>query len=160
MMLAAVVIGLGATLVMDAWNLFLKRALGIPSLNFCLLGRWIRHMPEGTFRHSSIAAAAPKPRECLVGWVAHYTIGVSLAAVFVGLASSAWLEGPTLLPAIAYGLATVASPFLVLQPALGLGIASSRAPHPMRARLKSTATHLVFGVGLWVAAIGVSALMP
>ena len=29
--LAAVAIGLGASLVMDLWNLFLKRAFGIPS---------------------------------------------------------------------------------------------------------------------------------
>ena len=38
----AIVIGLGATLVMDFWNLFLKRAFGIQSLDFCLLGRWLR----------------------------------------------------------------------------------------------------------------------
>ncbi len=45
--LGAVAIGMGATLVMDLWNLFLKRMFGIPSLNYCLLGRWLRYMPEG-----------------------------------------------------------------------------------------------------------------
>lgn len=44
--LGAITIGIGATLLMDLWNLFLKRAFGIPSLNYCLLGRWLRHMPE------------------------------------------------------------------------------------------------------------------
>ena len=34
----AIAVGLGATLVMDLWNLFLKRAFSIPSLNYCLLG--------------------------------------------------------------------------------------------------------------------------
>lgn len=33
--LGAIVIGIGATLVMDLWNLFLKRAFSIPSLNYC-----------------------------------------------------------------------------------------------------------------------------
>ena len=39
--------GIGATLLMDFWNLFLKRAFSIASLNYCLLGRWLRHMPGG-----------------------------------------------------------------------------------------------------------------
>ena len=34
-----VAVGVGATLVMDLWNLFLKAAFGIPSLDLCLLGR-------------------------------------------------------------------------------------------------------------------------
>jgi hypothetical protein len=69
------------------------------------------------------------------------------------LSGSAWLARPTLLPALLYGLATVAFPFFVMQPALGLGMASSRAPHPTHARLKSLATHLVFGVGLYICAL-------
>jgi len=89
--LGAIAIGLGATLLMDLWNLFLKRAFGIPSLNYCLLGRWLRHMPAGTFRHASISAASPKPFECTVGWIAHYTIGVVFALVFVVLLSGGWL---------------------------------------------------------------------
>ncbi len=149
---AAATIGVGATLLMDVWNLFLKRALGIPSLDFCLLGRWIRHFPEGTFRHASIRAAARKPRECTVGWLAHYTIGIVFALVFVTLTSSEWLAQPTLLPALTYGLVTVVSPFLILQPSFGLGIAASRAPDPRGARVKSLMTHLVFGFGLYVSA--------
>jgi hypothetical protein len=151
--MASVMIGVGATLCMDAWNLFLKRALGIPSLDFCMLGRWIRHFPEGTFRHASIGAAGRKSRECMVGWLAHYTIGVLFALGFVALTSSDWLARPTLLPALVYGIVTVVSPFLILQPSLGLGIAASRTPHPARARLKSLMTHVVFGLGLYVSAL-------
>ena len=153
--LGAVAIGIGATLVMDLWNLFLKRTFGIPSLDYCLLGRWLRHMPGGTFRHASIAAAPRKPLECTVGWIAHYTIGVAFALVFV-LASGDWLARPTLLPALLYGIGTVVFPFFVMQPSLGLGIAASRTPKPTQARLKSLATHAVFGVGLYVCALGVS----
>jgi hypothetical protein len=154
--LGAITIGLGATLVMDLWNLFLKRAFGIPSLNYCLLGRWLRHMPGGTIRHENIAAAPQKALECTVGRIAHYTIGAVLALVFVALASGDWLARPTLLPALLYGLGTVVFPFLVMQPSLGLGIASSRTPKPMQARLKSLVTHTVFGVGLYVCALGLS----
>ena len=154
--LGAIAIGIGATLLMDLWNLFLKRAFSIPSLNYCLLGRWLRHMPGGTLRHVSIAAAQQKPFECTVGWIAHYTIGVVFALVFVFLTSGDGLARPTLLRALLYGIATVIFPFFILQPSLGLGIAASRTPKPMQARLKSLVTHTVFGVGLYVCALGVS----
>ena len=153
--LGAIGIGIGASVLMDLWNLFLRRAFGIPSLNYCLLGRWLRHMPAGTLRHASIAAAEQKPFECTVGWIAHYTIGVAFALVFVVLGGD-WVAHPALLPALLYGIATVIFPFFIMQPSLGLGIAGSRTPKPTQARLKSLATHTVFGVGLYVCALGVS----
>ena len=154
--MGAIAIGIGATLVMDLWNLFLKRTFNIPSLSYCLLGRWLRHMPGGTLRHASINAASQKSYECTVGWIAHYTIGVLFALVFVALASGDWLARPTLLLALLYGVVTVVFPFFIMQPSLGLGIAASRTPKPMQARLKSLVTHTVFGIGLYLCALGVS----
>ncbi len=144
---------------MDLWNLFLKRAFGIPSLNYCLLGRWISHMPAGTLRHANIAAAPPKSHECMSGRIAHYTIGVVLALVFVALTSGDWLARPTLLPALLYGIGTVVFPFFIMQPSFGFGVAAARTPQPTQARLKSLATHTVFGVGLYLCALGVSYLL-
>ena len=158
--LSGIAIGVGATVIMDAWNLFLKRMVGIQSLNFCLLGRWIGHMPRGVFKHQSIAAAEPTSFECVVGWLAHYSTGVTLAVVFVLLGSGDWLARPTLLPALFYGIVTVVFPFFVVQPSLGLGMASSRTPNPAQARLKSLMTHTVFGVGLYVSALGVRYALP
>jgi len=157
--LGAIAVGIGATVVMDLWNLFLGRVFRIPSLNYCLLGRWLRHMPGGTFRHASIAAAPQKTFECTVGWIAHYTTGVVFTLVFVFLASGDWLARPTFLPALLYGIATVVFPFFIMQPSFGLGVASSRTPNPTKARLKSLVTHTVFGVGLYVCALGVSYLL-
>jgi hypothetical protein len=156
--LSAAAIGIGASLIMDLWNVLLKRTLGLPSLDYCLLGRWIRHMPEGTFWHASIASAPRKPLECMVGWMAHYTIGAILALGFVLVTAPDWLERPTLLPALLYGVGTVVLPFFVMQPALGLGVAASRTPHPMQARVKSLVTHTVFGVGLYSCALGLTYL--
>jgi hypothetical protein len=153
LLFGAIAVGIGATLLMDLWNLFLKRAFGIPSLNYCFLGRWLGHIPTGTFRHASIGAAARKPFECTVGWIAHYTIGITFAVALVAATSGSWLAEPTLLPALLYGIATIVFPFFVLQPSLGLGVASSKAPKPAQARLKSLATHTVFGVGLYACAM-------
>ena len=132
----AIAIGIGATLIMDLWNLFLKRAFSIPSLNYCLLGRWLRHMPGGTFRHASITAAPQKPFECTVGWIAHYTIGVVFALVLVVLTSGDWLARPTLLLALLYGIGTVVFPFFIMQPSFGLGIGRQRVQPPAQLVLR------------------------
>ena len=47
------------------------------------------------------------------------------------------------------GIASLAAPFLVMQPAMGYGIAASRTPKPAAARLRSLTTHAVFGLGLY-----------
>ena len=155
-LVVAVVVGLGATLFMDLWALLLKHAFGIPSADYCLVGRWLRHMPEGTFTHASIAAASKKRFECAVGWIAHYVVGTMYALVLVALVSASWLARPTLLPAILFGIGSVLVPFLIMQPSFGLGIAAARTPNPTQARLKSLMAHAVFGVGLYVCAAGMS----
>ncbi|MGH8249830.1 MAG: DUF2938 domain-containing protein [Steroidobacteraceae bacterium] len=154
--LAAALVGAGATAVVDLWALLLKHAFSIPSLSYCLLGRWLRHMLEGTFTHPGIAAAPQRRLECTAGWIAHYVIGVVFALAFVALGPNGWLSRPTLLPALSFGIATVLIPFLVMQPAFGLGIAASRTPKPLQARLKSIVTHAVFGIGLYASAVGMN----
>jgi len=158
LLLAGLLTGIGATLTMDLWALLLKRVFRIPSLSYCLVGRWLGHMPAGTFKHANIGAAAPKPRECTVGWVAHYLIGAIFAVALLALAPAEWLQRPTLWPALVFGIATVAVPFLIMQPSFGFGIAASKTPNPRQARLKSLATHAVFGVGLYASALALSRL--
>jgi hypothetical protein len=154
----AILIGVGATLLIDLWALLLRRAFSVRSLDYCLLGRWVLHIPRGVVSHDNIGAAAKQPHECAIGWTTHYLIGTGFALVFVLLASEAWLARPTLLPALAFGAATVVVPFFTMQPALGLGIAASKTPNPNRARLKSLMTHTVFGLGLYVSAVVLSAV--
>ena len=144
-------IGAGATALMDFWAIARKRLLGIPPPNYGLVGRWIAHMPRGRLCHDSIAAAPPVPRERLIGWTAHYLIGVAFAAILPGIWGRAWLEEPTLGPALIVGIGTLAAPFLVMQPGMGAGIAASRTPRPAAARLQSFITHAIFGLGLYAA---------
>ena len=55
---------------------------------------------------------------------------------------------------------TVVAPFFILQPAMGAGIAASRAPHPNAARLRSILTHTVYGIGLYLSALLWSVMLP
>jgi uncharacterized membrane protein YagU involved in acid resistance len=84
---------------------------------------------------------------------------VVFALVFVLLTSDDWLARPTVLPALIYGIGTVVFPFFIMPPAFGLGMAASRTRNPTQARLKSLVTHLVFGLGLCICALGVSYLL-
>ncbi|HWA38116.1 MAG TPA: DUF2938 domain-containing protein [Burkholderiales bacterium] len=149
----AVVIGTGATVVMDAWGIVRARLLGMPPANYGLVGRWIAWMPRGRFRHAPIAKSPPVRGELAIGWIAHYAIGIAFAGVLLALAGPAWAERPTLWPALAVGVGSVAAPFLVMQPGMGAGIAASRTPKPGAARLQSLVTHAVFGCGLFVSAV-------
>lgn len=151
-LLRAVLMGAGATLVMDLWALLLRRLWGVPSLDYAMVGRWLGHLPRGRLVHAGIGRSEPVAGEKALGWAAHYAIGVLFAAALLALVGEEWASAPTLWPALAWGVFTVAAPFLVLQPAMGAGLFACRTPQPTVARLRSLMAHASFGVGLFMAA--------
>lgn len=151
----AMLIGIGATAVMDAWLLLLKH-LGVPTLNFAFIGRWVGHLFRGQLAHAAIAKAVPIRGELAWGWLTHYAVGMAFATVLVGIQGADWVRSPTLLPALAVGVCTVAAPLLVMQPAMGSGFAASRTPTPLKNCLRSLANHTVFGFGLYLSALAIA----
>lgn len=151
--------GIGATAVLDAW-LFTQQRMGMGPSNLHLIGRWVGHMAAGRFTHAAIARSPRIPAELGLGLLAHYLTGIGYAAVLVALLGPDWTRHPTPGPALAFGLATVAAPFLVMQPAMGSGFAASKTPAPMRSRVRSIANHGVFGAGLYFAAAALAHLVP
>lgn len=158
LVLRAIAIGIGATVVMDLWAVALKRLLAIPSLDYGMVGRWIGHFPHGRFMHQRIAAAAPVGDERLIGWTAHYAIGIVFAGLLLLIWGHDWATRPTLVPALIVGLVTVIAPFFLMQPGMGAGIAASKTPSPNTARLRSLLAHAVFGFGLYLSALVLSVL--
>ncbi|MBB1478714.1 DUF2938 domain-containing protein [Pseudoalteromonas sp. SG41-2] len=150
---AVIVIGVGATAVLDSWSLLLAKVFGVPSLNFCMVGRWISLMRSGQFKHTAINKAPSQKGECAIGWFIHYVIGVIFSFTFLLVMSNDWLVSPRLIPALIFGLATVCTPFFIMQPALGLGIAASKTPRPASARVKSCVSHCVFGAGIYISSL-------
>ncbi|AIO66066.1 DUF2938 domain-containing protein [Burkholderia oklahomensis] len=145
----ALLIGAGATAAMDVWALVRKRCFGVPSLDYGLVGRWLGHLARGRLRHAPIAVSPRVPGERAIGWLAHYLIGVAFAALLLALWGLGWAYRPTPGPALIVGIGSVAAPFLVMQPAMGSGIAASRTPRPAAARFHSVVTHAIFGIGLY-----------
>src|SRR4051812_47666407 len=58
----AVAIGIGATMLMDLWAIFLHKAFGQPRPNWGPVGRWVWHLGDKVF-HDDIGAAEPYAHE-------------------------------------------------------------------------------------------------
>jgi hypothetical protein len=154
----ALIIGVGATVVMDIWLVARTRLLGVPPLDYGLVGRWFAYLARGRFRHDPITASPPVQGERLIGWTAHYLIGIAFAVMLLAIWGLEWVRHPTIGPALIVGIGGVAAPFLVMQPGMGFGIAASRTPRPAAARLHSLVTHGIFGLGLYAASWATSSL--
>ena len=152
----ATLIGTGATLVMDGWSMFQKHVLGVPPLDYRLVGRWIGHFPDGRFVHKSIRSTEPVAGEAIIGWGAHYAIGILFAGILLGIWGLDWARQPTPVPALVLGIGSIVAPFFIMQPAFGLGLAASNLPKPWTARLFSFLAHSFFAVGLYVSALFVA----
>lgn len=142
-------IGIGATAISDVWGFAVRPLLGVAPPDYGLVGRWVCHMKHGRLFHASIATSPRMREEVEVGWIAHYLIGMAYAVLLTAIGGEAWLQNPTPGLALVVGLGTVAAPFLLMQPAMGAGIAASRMARPGNARLHSLFMHAVFGIGLF-----------
>jgi hypothetical protein len=148
----AIVIGIGATALMDLFAMLRRWLFGIASMDYALVGRWIGHMAKGRFRHDSIAAAAPVHRERAIGWATHYLTGIAFASLLLATWGIGWARQPTIAPAFVVGVGSVAAPFLLMQPGMGAGIAARFTRNPWAARARSFTMHAMFGLGLYISA--------
>ena len=158
LLVRGMLIGAGGAAFMDAWGLFARRAFGITGLDYALLGRWIGHFAKGRFFHERIASAEKIPGERPLGWLAHYSIGFAFAILLLLIWGLDWAHAPSIWPTMAVGIGTIVAPWLVMQPAMGAGIAASKTPNPGAARLRNFATHAVYGLGLYVSALALTAV--
>jgi len=118
-----------------------------------MLGRWIGHFRYGQFIHKDITKASSISNERLIGWMAHYLIGIIFAGVLIFIYGISWIKEPSLFPAIFIGIVTIIAPFFLMQPCLGFGIAASKTPNPIFSRVLSFAAHTAYGIGLYLFAL-------
>jgi hypothetical protein len=147
--LRILVMGFSATVAIDLWATFANRILGWPRTNWSLVGRWIGHMRHGQFRHVSIGSSPTIAHEAILGWVFHYAVGCIYAALYFAYAGASRMGGPSLVSAVMFGLITTLAPWLLMQPALGLGICASKAPRSNLVRLQNLIIHTTFGLALY-----------
>jgi len=153
-------VGAAGTVLLDVWALFLARVMNVPATNWAMVGRWLGHIPHGTFHHASISAAEPVKGELAIGWTAHYVIGIGYGVLLLALCGDRWLAAPTLLPPLILSWGLLIAPYFLMMPGMGLGIAGSKTPKPAVTRIKSAVSHSVFGLGMYLAAEALAHLWP
>src|SRR5262245_39542707 len=99
------IVGMLATLTMDVVAVIALR-LGIAGrgprrTGPDLIGRWIGYLLRGKYRHTDILQTPPLRGELIMGLAAHYSIGIVLILVYIGLLIVAHAT-PTALSSILY----------------------------------------------------------
>ena len=151
-----VIVGILATVTMDVVAVIAFRfgiaGRGPRRTGPDLIGRWIGYLLRGKFRHTDILQTPPLPGELLLGFAAHYSIGIVLALVYLGLLAVAHAT-PTALSAILYGTATTVLPWFLMFPSQGMGWLGRDAPGDAHLARISLFNHMIFGLGiaLWMA---------
>ena len=153
LLLKGVLIGIGATALMDLWAVLLWKAFGQPRPNWGPVGRWFWHLKNGIVFHEDIGRAAPYAQEHALGWIGHYAVGILYGVILALLMGEAWFVAPTFLPAWILGIVTVGAGWFLLQPGLGIGVAASKLPNPNKVRLLNLVAHTVFALGLYGTAL-------
>src|SRR5436309_5168748 len=126
--IVGLIVGILATVTMDIVAVLALR-LGIAGrgprrTGPDLIGRWIGYLLRGKFRHTDILQTPPLRGELLLGLAAHYSIGIVLTLVYLGLLVVAHAT-PTALSAILYGTATTVFPWFLIVPVTGDGLAGT-----------------------------------
>lgn len=148
-----VVIGLGATILMDLWAIILGCFPGQNRPNWAPVGRWVWHLRHGQVFHRDIGQAAPYAQEQALGWLFHYVVGILYGVIFAFLVGAAWFAHPRFWPAWIWGIVTIAAGWFLLLPGLGLGWMGSRTAAPAVTRFLGLVAHTVFGFGLYATAL-------
>jgi hypothetical protein len=153
----SVVIGILATITMDLLSVSALKLGWIAFLPPRLTGRWFASMAHGQFLHSDIGQARPINHEMALAVPMHYSIGITLALLYLLMCSAVGLSSHNAIVALAFGLCTTLLPWLLMFPAMGYGWFGSHGPPGTQLLLSSLVTHGFYGVGLWLC---VSMLWP
>jgi hypothetical protein len=138
---------------MDLWALLLRYCFGVRSLDYGLFGRWIGHLVRGQFMHDNIAKSPRVSGGRIIGCTFHYLIGILLASLLMAFWGLQWARQPSLAPALIIDVGTIVPLISSSSPAWGWVLAASRIPQPTTFRLRSLATHCVYGFGLYGSAV-------
>jgi hypothetical protein len=118
-------------------------------------GRWIGYMRRGRFSHEDLAGEPPLPHEEQLGAIAHCVIGMGLTVGYLSLLRLRHAE-PRVSTALAYGSATTVLPWLIVQPAHGLGWFGLRSDQPGAVIRTNLLGHAIFGLGIGVWALALA----
>ena len=152
LILRAIVTGFAGATAADFGRTIYQAITGFPPVNWSITGRWFLMVLRGEPYVPEIGAAAALPHELLAGHVAYYTISVAFAAAYLILLRLMKRE-PSLWSGLLFGWVTMAFPFLVQMPLMGMGVFASATATPALIIGRTLVHHSSFGLGLALGAM-------
>lgn len=148
----SVCIGILATITMDVLSVTALKLGFIAFLPPRLTGRWFALMARGQFLHADIGRVQPINHETAIAVPVHYTIGITLAVVYLRVTSALGLSRAQ--PDRSSWFRSIhESPFMAAHVSFhGFGLFGTHGPPGTRLFFSSLVTHVFFGVGLWLGA--------
>ena len=147
-----VIIGIVATITMDALTAFSVKSRLIAPLPPRLIGRWFASVTRGQLLHCDISQTVATNHEMAIAIPAHYAIGVTLAPISLFACASPGLTSGNPITALGFALCTNIFPWLLMFPCMGFGWFGTHGPPGTRLFLSSFVSHGFYGVGLWLGA--------
>jgi hypothetical protein len=151
------VVAIVANIITDIYEWALERISG-KTRDWHLVGRWLANIFTGSFVLDTGDESRAVPGELVLGWTFHYAVGAFYAAAYLYGVQFFFNQPPSAATAIGFGVITVAAPWFILMPGLGVGFFAANAGRPNFVRVASLSVHTVFGVGLY-AGVVVAGLM-
>lgn len=150
--------GVAAPIAANLARLVYRTITGLPPVDWSITGRWFLMVLSGQPYAPGIGTAAPLPHELLVGTLGYHLISITFAAVYlIGLALIGRRE--TFANGLVFGWVTMAFPFLVQMPLMGLGVFASLTPTPWILLGRTLVHHTGFGLGLALGAMLADAVL-
>lgn len=151
-LLRILITGLAGATAADIGRTIYQALTGFPPVNWSITGRWFLMVLGGQPYVPDVGAAPALPHELIAGHAAYYTISVVFAGVYL-LALKLMKREPSLWNGLVFGWATMAFPFLVQMPLMGMGAFASATAMPGLIIGRTLVHHSSFGLGLALGAM-------
>jgi len=150
MIIDSLIVGIAATLTLDLAQQLMKLVLGWPATNWAIIGRWAAGVAQGQFVNHAIGSSPQVYNELTIGWLVHYGVGIAYGAIYLFLAYVILGTGPGFVPAMAFGILSVAVTWFMMEPILGAGVMATNTDNPNVKRMHDLGSHAGFGLGLYL----------
>ena len=152
LLLRILITGLAGATAADIGRTVYQWVTGFPAVNWSLTGRWFLMVLQGQPYVANVGAAPSLPNELMAGHAAYYTISVIFAGVYLLLLKVMKRE-PSLWNGLVFGWVTMAFPFLVQMPLMGMGVLANATATPLLIIGRTLVHHSSFGLGLAIGAM-------
>jgi len=152
LLLRILITGLAAATAADIGRTIYQALTGFPPVNWSITGRWFLMVLQGQPYVANVGAAPSLPNELMAGHAAYYTISVIFAGVYL-LLLKVMKQEPGLWNGLLFGWVTMAFPFLVQMPLMGMGVLASATATPLLIIGRTLVHHSSFGLGLAIGAM-------